>query len=67
MFYILIIILRVHTIPSCGVYLASYPGLLTPAFVTCSTIVGKSLVKLSHMQWRTWTCGGVAHSRKNSK
>ena len=29
--------------------LASYPGLLTPAFVTCSTNAGESLVKLSHV------------------
>jgi len=28
-------------------YLASYPGLLTPAFVTCSTNAGEGLVKLS--------------------
>jgi len=31
-------------------HLASYPGLLTPAFVTCSTDAGEGLVKLSHMQ-----------------
>ena len=30
--------------------LASYPGLLTPACVTCSTNAGEGLVKLSHMQ-----------------
>jgi len=47
--------------------LASYPGLLAPVFVACSTNAGEGLVKLSHMVWRTWTCGGVAHSRKNSK
>ena len=41
---------------------ASYPGLFTPAFVTCNTNAGKGLVKLSHVQWRTWMCGGVAHS-----
>jgi len=29
--------------------------------------MGEGLVKLSHMQWRTWICGGVAYSRKNSK
>ena len=34
--------------PACMV--ASYPGLLTPAFVTCSTNTGEGLVKLSHMQ-----------------
>ena len=29
---------------------ASYPGLLTPAFVTCSTNAGEAgLVKLSHV------------------
>ena len=36
--------------------LASYPGLLTPAFVACRGS------KLSHVQWHTWTCGGVTHS-----
>jgi len=41
--------------------LASFPGLLTPAFVTCS------LVKLSHIQWHTWTCGEVAHSGKKKQ
>ena len=41
--------------------LASYPGLLTPAFVTCSTNAGEGLVKLITCN-RTWTCGGVAHS-----
>ena len=30
--------------------LASYPGLLTPAFVACGTNVGEGLVKLSHVQ-----------------
>ena len=30
--------------------LASHPGLLTPAFVACSTNVGEGLVKLSHVQ-----------------
>jgi len=39
--------------------LASYPGLLAPAFVTCSTNAGEGLVKLSHVVWHTWTCGGV--------
>jgi len=47
--------------------LASYPDLLTPAFVTCSTNTAEGLVKLGHVQWRTWTCRGVAHSRKNNK
>ena len=32
------------------------------AFVACSTNAGEGLVKLSHVQWRTWMCGGVAHS-----
>jgi len=50
-----------------NVDIASYPGLLTPAFVACSTNTEEGLVKLSHMVWHTWTCGGVAHSRKNSK
>ena len=40
--------------------LASYPGLLAPAFVACSTNAGEGLVKLSHVVWRTWKCGGVA-------
>ena len=42
--------------------LASYPGLLTPVFVACSTNVGEGLVELSRVIWRAWTCGGVAHS-----
>jgi len=46
----------------CGVIVALYPGLLAPAFVACSTNAGEGLVKLSHMVWRTWTYGGVAHS-----
>jgi len=31
-------------------YLASYPGLFTPAFVAYRTNVGEGLVKLSHVQ-----------------
>ena len=34
---------------------ASYPGLLAPAFVACSTNIGEGLVKLSHVVWCTWT------------
>jgi len=34
----------------CYLQLASYPGLLTPVFVACSTNAGKGLVKLSHVQ-----------------
>jgi len=34
----------------CGREVASYPGLLTPAFVACSTNAGEGLVKLSHVQ-----------------
>ena len=30
------------------------PGLLAPAFVTCSTNAGEGLVKLRHMQWHTY-------------
>ena len=30
--------------------LASYPGLLTPAFAACNTNAGEGLVKLSHVQ-----------------
>ena len=44
------------------IMVASYPGLLTPAFVACSTNTGEGLVKLSHVRWCTWMCGGVAHS-----
>jgi len=40
--------------------LASYPVLLTPAFVACSTNAGEGLIKLSHMQWCTWMCGRIA-------
>jgi len=47
--------------------LASYPGLLTPVFFACRTNAEEGLVKPSHMQWHTWTCGGVAHSQKNCK
>jgi len=46
----------------CRQLASSYPGLLAPAFVACSTNAGEGLVKLSHMVWRTWTCGRVAHS-----
>jgi len=36
--------------PECPRFeLASYPGLLTPAFVACSTNTGEGLVKLSHV------------------
>ena len=55
---------------SCGAghpNITSYPGLLNPVFVACSTNAGEGLVKLGHVVWRTWTCGGVAPSRKNSK
>jgi len=45
--------------------LVSWPS--HPAFVACSTNTGEGLVKLSHMVWRTWTCGGVLHSYKNGK
>ena len=42
--------------------LASPPGLVAPVFIACSANMGEGLVKLSHMQWCIWTCGGVAHS-----
>jgi len=29
--------------------IALYPGLLTPAFIACSTNAGEGLVKLSHV------------------
>jgi len=34
------------------------PGLLTPPFVTCNTNAGEGLVKLSHVQWRTFCTAG---------
>ena len=37
------------SLPMTKQILASYPGLLTPAFVACSTNVGEGLVKLSHV------------------
>jgi len=46
----------------CQINLASYPGLLAQEFVACSTNAGEGLVKLSHVVWCTWTCGGVARS-----
>jgi len=33
----------------CAYAVASYPGLLAPAFVACSTNAGEGLVKLSHV------------------
>ena len=33
-----------------GIWDIAYPGLLTSAFVTCSTNVGEGLIKLSHVQ-----------------
>ena len=36
-------------VPDCSQLTASYPGLLTPAFVTCSTNAEEGLVKLSHV------------------
>jgi len=36
---------RTPTMPT-SPYIASYPGLLTPALVTCTTNVGEGLVKL---------------------
>jgi len=43
-------------------HIASYPGLLTPVFVACSTNAGEGLVNLSQVSWRTLTWGRVAHS-----
>ena len=45
---------------TCTLPVASYPGLLTPAFVACSTNAGEGLVKLSHAVtyldvWRSGT------------
>ena len=47
--------------------LASYPGVLIPAFVACTTNMGEGLVKLSHVVWCTWACGGVAHSQEKQQ
>jgi len=33
----------------CDLDIASFPGLLAPAFVACSTNAGEGLVKLSHV------------------
>ena len=38
------------------------PSLHVRAFVACSINAGEGLVKLSHVVWRTWTCGGVVQS-----
>ena len=46
--------------------IASYPGLLTPVFVTCSTNAREGLVT-GHVQWCMWMCEGVAHSQKKYK
>ena len=48
-------ILLVRVLPKCltkipNPEVASYQGLLTPAFVACSTNAGEGLVKLSHVQ-----------------
>jgi len=56
-----------YSILSCYLCAPSYPGLLTSAFVTCSTNVGEGLVKLitcSEIPGPDfgWMCGGVAHS-----
>jgi len=32
-----------------GVFIASFPGLLAPLYVACSTNAGEGLVKLSHV------------------
>ena len=48
--------LIVHTALSTAL-LASYPGLLTPAFAACSTDTGRP-GKTDHMQWYTWTLDG---------
>jgi len=45
--------LRMEIQQNCIQRVASYPGLLAPAFVTCGTNVGEGLVKLSHVVWRT--------------
>ena len=41
--------IRHYLKPISGLPIASYPGLLAPAFVACSTSAGEGLVKLSHM------------------
>ena len=37
-----------------------------PQSVACSTNVGEGLVKQSHVQWCTWTCGGGHIPGKNA-
>ena len=53
-----------------AVILASFPGLLTPAFDTCSTNMGEGMVKLITCNDYLdigCTCGGVPHSQNNCK
>jgi len=55
----------IYNILSCYLCAPSYPGLLTSAFVTCSTNVGEGLVNWSRAVRYLdlgWMCGGVAHS-----
>ena len=50
--------------PSHGRCTISFPGLLIPAFVACSTNAGEGLVNSSRAVTYMdigWTCGGVAH------
>ena len=52
----------------CSMTVASYPGLLTPVFVTCSTNAVEGLVKLITCNDYLdvgWTCGGAPHSQNN--
>jgi len=44
----------------------SHPSICRILPLACSTNIGEGLVKLSHIQWHTWTCWGVAHSRETA-
>jgi len=52
----------------CGLGVASYPGLLTPVFVACSTNAGEGLIKLSHVPWpghvEEWHIPGKTASKR---
>jgi len=43
----------------CSVPIASYPGLLTPAFVACSTHAGEGLVSRAMMYLDVWKNGTI--------
>ena len=62
------VVMHTHVHMTGGLYtsIASYPGLLTPAIYHLQYWCREGLVKPSYVQWHTWTCGGVAHSRKTA-